>query len=180
MSNARNIAKWSGGLVLGLLGIVLFVAGKWGAGVALACAALIVLLPLGRSTNNKRVLLWGRVLVVAILVFLSLQSVLSTDLKPEQRVTGYAIIDKGRAIFIKFGRIITGKNTEESSTSKNGVSQEMADEMTACMRQNGLPGLPNATITEDGISFDFASINATQQQIRDAQSACQHILRPAD
>ena len=172
---AKTVGKWSLVTVFGLISIVLLVAAKTAAGVAFACSAAIVALPLGRLARNLR---WVRTIVVAALLVIAVSSIAGTDIEPEQRVTGYAVVDKPWAILQEFRDAVFGNGgtAPERGSGFKEITQETADKLAECMRNHGLSDLPDPQLTDDGISFDFSKVSESDDVIRAAQDACQYIL----
>jgi hypothetical protein len=107
----RTLAKSIGASVFCMLGIVLLVAGKSTAGAALACSALLMLLPVSRLMENNRLSSWLRVAAIAVLCAIAVQSIAGTDIVPEQRTTGYDFVDQVLAILRRFRENIVGAET---------------------------------------------------------------------
>jgi len=103
-----NVTKPIGASVLGMLGIVLLVAGKSTAGLAFVCSALLMVLPFDRFIQNKRASVWPRVAVIAVLCTIAIRSISSTDIVPEQELTGWSFLDQVAAIFRRFQENVFG------------------------------------------------------------------------
>jgi len=171
-----SVAKWVAATALVLFGIVLLVAGKIAAGTAVVCSALVMTLPLGRLVTKARTLLWIRTVSVAILLAAAASSIATTDIKPNERVTGFGFADKLVSLVRDFGRTVSGKG-DEAEQGATEISQETVERLTQCLREHGLPDLPDPRITEDGISFEFSKVNESPEVIRAAQNACNHIVQ---
>jgi hypothetical protein len=160
--------------VFGILSAVLLVAQKDAAGLAFACAALVLALPLGLVVQNKRLLLWTRVVLVAALLSAAASSIAGTDLRPGQARTDHASVNKVLAIFEEFRDRLSGRNEEGGSHGQS--VEESAFKFTQCLREQGLEDLPDPRITKDGFAIDFSRVKETPEEIRTAQNACDRIL----
>jgi len=172
----RATTNWALVVLFALCGVVLLVAEKTVAGISCTLSGLVLALPLQRLIAKRRHLLWGRAITVAILLVVVVQSIAGTDLRPEQRITGNAAIDKVSAIVEDFRDTLSGKKGGSNPAGKNEITKETAEKLTACMRDHGLANLPDPELNEDGISFDFSRVNASQETIRAAQEACKYIM----
>jgi hypothetical protein len=122
--NMWTITKWILASVFGVLGIVLLVAGKSTAGAAFVCSALIIVLPLSRLVKKRRLSIWLRVAVIAVLCMIAIRSISSTDIVPGQGTTGYVFVDQVLAIFQRFQDNILGK--EISANGQNPLRRPMS------------------------------------------------------
>jgi len=111
-TTVHELARAIGAAALGACGVVLLVAGKTTAGVAFVGAALVLALPLRRLVASARRRAWVRGGVVAALVAVAVVAVAGTDIRPEQRRTGFAPVDKVGAIVDDFVDVVSGRRGE--------------------------------------------------------------------
>lgn len=176
--NMWAIPKWALVVLFAACSVVLLVAGKTVAGISCALSGLVLALPAQRLVARRRFVLWGRTLAVATLLAVTIQSIAGTDVKPEQRVTGNAAVDKLAAIVQGFRDSLSGENGGVSGPGDggSGITEEAAEKLAACLRGHGLADLPDPELNEDGFSFDFSRVDASEEAVRAAQEACQHIV----
>jgi hypothetical protein len=176
----RRSIKWSFVIVFAICGTVLLVAEKTFAGICCVLSGLVLALPLQRLVARPRLRQWGRVVALAVLLAATVHGVAGTDVRPEQQITGVAAIDKVAAIIEDFRDVLTGGNgASEPGRGNNEITRETADKLTACMRDHGLADLPDPELDDDGLSYDFSHVNASQETIRAVQEACDHIIKGA-
>jgi hypothetical protein len=108
--NLWTLAKSLLATVCGLLGVVLFVAGKSTAGAAFLCSAVILVLPFTRFTKNPWLSTGLPVAIVVVLGTIAIRSIANTDILPGQATTGYFFVDQVAAIFSRFQETLFGKN----------------------------------------------------------------------
>ena len=98
-------AVWASSL--GACGVVLLVAGKTAAGVAFAGMALILVGPLRRLVASDRRRVWVRTLAIAALLAVATVAIAGTDIRPDQRRTGFDPVDKVAAIVDDFVDVVS-------------------------------------------------------------------------
>lgn len=170
---ALAVTRWAALTVCGLFGVFLLLATKIAAGVSVVCATLIMAFPLARLSTNKRLLLWTRTILVTGLLALATWSISTTDVPGEMR-TGSAPADKLSSIWQSFRRNVLGEGTPSEPGGE--ITLEMVKRNAQCLREHGLPDLPEPQLTEDGITIDFSKVRESEEVIRAAQEACRHVL----
>jgi O-antigen ligase len=103
------LARAIGAASLCACGVVLLVAGKTIAGVAFVGMALILVGPLRRVVASERRRVWLRALAIAALLAVATVAIAGTDIRPDQRRTGFAPVDKVAAIVDDFVDVVSGQ-----------------------------------------------------------------------
>jgi hypothetical protein len=103
-----------------MLGVVLLVAGKSVAGIAMSISALLVLVLLSRRMTNSSRFLWPAIALVAVLWMVAVAGIAGTDIMPDQNVTGYKFADQVLAILQRFRENAFGSEEKHGP----GISQQ--------------------------------------------------------
>jgi hypothetical protein len=123
-TSTRAIAKSVLAAICGMLGVVLLVAGKSVAGIAMVCSALIVLALVRWRGAGSRRFVWAAVALIAVLWLVAIEGVAGTDIVPDQQVTGYKFVDQVLAIAQRFRENVFGTERQHGPGASPGAPHQ--------------------------------------------------------
>ncbi|OQB25613.1 MAG: hypothetical protein BWY11_00277 [Firmicutes bacterium ADurb.Bin182] len=96
--------KAAAAILIGLCVVIFFSVNKYGASIVLTAAAIVILLPAGKSKRLK----WGRIAFLVLAFAFVLWNISTTDLPKEHTETGFWYFDKVAHVFNGFLKNVFG------------------------------------------------------------------------